>query len=242
MQKKYLGQHFLNEESVALSIVNNIPSGHVVVEIGAGEGALTRFIVEKGFTVKAVEIDKNLVDYLKERFKGRKKIEVIHGDGRDFIFPEDCVVVGNLPYNVSKRIIRNIIFQKEKIIQAILMVQREVADTMLAVPSSSCYSRFSVFVQFHFCIRRLFDVSPDAFCPKPKVYSSCLLLKPTKAQIDNERFLLFLNKLFLARRKTVYNNLRKAKIFTPLSLDIKDKRPQELSGEQILRMYKICKN
>ncbi|MCD6133327.1 MAG: ribosomal RNA small subunit methyltransferase A [Deltaproteobacteria bacterium] len=254
MQKKYLGQHFLKKESVALNIVNNIPSGHVVVEIGAGKGALTKFMVERGLTVKAVEIDKSLVDYLKKRFKDRKNIEIIHGDGRDFIFPEDCVIVGNLPYNVSKRIIRNIILQKEKIVQAILMVQREVAEVMLALPSSSHYNRFSVFVQFHFCIKRLFSVPPDAFFPKPKVYSSCLLMIPTKTQIDNEGFLSFLSKLFLARRKTVYNNLRKAGLFFPCAdsgqklhideffRDIKDKRPQELSGEQILKMYEICRN
>jgi len=240
MQKKYLGQHFLNDKSVALNIVKNIPLGYVVVEIGAGKGALTKFIVGKNFTVKAIEIDGELVNYLKQRFKHKKNIEIIQADGRDFIFPENCVIVGNLPYNVSKRIIRNIIFQKEKIIQAILMVQREVANTMLALPSSSNYNRFSVFVQFHFYVKRLFDVFPDAFYPKPKVYSTLLLLKPKTTKINNEKFLLFLNRLFLARRKTVYNNLRKAGIFISLSSDIMDKRPQELSMEEIFRMYKEC--
>jgi 16S rRNA (adenine1518-N6/adenine1519-N6)-dimethyltransferase len=240
MQKKYLGQYFLNNKSVALNIVKNIPSGYVVVEIGAGRGALTKFIVEKDFIIKAIEIDEELVDYLKQRFKYKKNIEIIQGDGRNFVFPQNCVIVGNLPYNVSKRIIRNIIFQKEKIVQVILMVQREVADTMLAVPSSSNYNRFSVFVQFHFNVKRLFDVSPDAFYPKPKVYSTLLLLKPKITKINNEKFLLFLNKLFLARRKTVYNNLRKAGVFISLSSDIMDKRPQELSVEEIFRMYKEC--
>ncbi|MGC8790761.1 MAG: 16S rRNA (adenine(1518)-N(6)/adenine(1519)-N(6))-dimethyltransferase RsmA [Desulfurella sp.] len=244
--KKSLGQHFLYEKSVVWRIVSLIiDESCEVLEIGPGKGALTEGLIKKGFNIDAIELDNDMIEYLKEKFSNYRNVNVIKSDATSFKLNKVYCVVGNLPYNVSKKIISNMIKQKDLIKKMVFMVQKEVAQTMIAKPNTKEYSKFSIFVQLFCKVRKVFDVEPSAFKPPPKVVSSVVELVPYNVSLFNtpieEDFFEFLKVLFAQPNKTVRNNIRKfIKLNTNENL-ILNARPRQLDIHEIYNFFKYLK-
>ncbi len=238
--KKSLGQHFLRDESVAERIKNELVGFERIVEIGGGRGALTEKLLELKAELSVVEIDEELAGFLKKRFKG---VNIINDDATGISLPDGCAVVGNLPYNSAKRIIRNIVNQKEKVKKAVFMVQKEVADSMVASPGDAQYGRFSVIVQLFFRVRRLLNVPPGAFVPPPKVLSSVVALYPLEGNLlgvdVDKKFFSFLNVLFAHPRKTVKNNIKVVKKDIKMN-ELLLKRPGDLTIKEMYQLFMEC--
>ncbi len=241
--KKSLGQHFLQDKNVGLHIVSLVEKPCYVLEIGPGKGALTKILVEQGFSIDAIEFDDDMVEYLKKKFSGYKNINIIKADAVSFQLTKPYCVVGNLPYNVSKKIISNMIKQKEFIKKMVFMVQKEVAQTIVAQPNTKEYSKFSIFVQIFCKAKKFFDVGPQAFMPPPKVLSSVIELVPYDVSLFDtpieEEFFNFLKIFFAHPNKTIRNNLKKY-IALNDSL-ILNARPRQLSIQEIYTFFKYLK-
>ena len=241
--KKSLGQHFLHDEGILDRIKKEIGSAKRIVEIGGGRGALTKHLLELNVPITVVEIDDNLSLYLKERFE-QHGVEVKKEDAALFKLKEKSVVVGNLPYNVSKRIIKNMILQKEKVEKMVFMLQKEVADCAVAIPGIKEYTKFSVFVQMFCKVKRLFNVKRGAFNPPPKVESSVVEFVPFNKNAINKdidsRFFDFLDILFSHPRKTVRNNIKNIMKNGDKIEHYLNKRPKELSLNEIYKVFAEC--
>lgn len=214
--KKFLGQNFLVDDNIAgkivrsLSIKNNEP----VLEIGPGYGSLTRHILNLTKNYIAVEIDKNIVSELTKKFPG---IEILHSDILKFDFNAlkkfkyKIKIIGNLPYNITSEIIFKLFENREKISEAVIMVQNEVADRILGTPNSKNYGILSVQSQYFSQPVKLFKVPPSAFFPKPKVYSAIVKLKFVEIKDgakDEKSFKTIVRESFGKRRKTMKNSLK----------------------------------
>jgi len=244
--KKSLGQHFLHDKSVVWRIVSLIDKPCLVLEIGPGSGALTEGLLEKDFSVDALEFDKDMVEYLKEKFKDSFKLNIIEADATRYKLDKSYCVVGNLPYNVSKKIIFNMINQKHFVKKMVFMVQKEVADTIIAQPKTKEYSKFSIFVQIFCKVRKVFDVQASAFKPAPKVVSSVVELVPYDVSLFNESiendFFEFLKKFFAQPNKTIRNNLKGHITVQYLNENlILDTRPRQVGIQEIYKFYKYLK-
>ncbi len=244
--KKSLGQHFLHDKDVIYRIVSLIDEKSLVLEIGPGLGALTDSLLKKGFNVDAVEFDNAMIDYLQKRYKDNPNVNIIKADATKFKLEKPYCVVGNLPYNVSKKIIVNMTGQRNFIKKIIFMVQKEVADSIIAQPNTKAYTKFSIFVQIYFKVRKVFDVLPQAFRPSPKVISSVVEFIPYDISLINEsidsEFFLFLKNFFSQPNKTVRNNLKKYMPIHNLSENsILNARPRQLSIQEIYTLFNYLK-
>jgi 16S rRNA (adenine1518-N6/adenine1519-N6)-dimethyltransferase len=230
--QKRLGQNFLTDSSVVDKIIKAVRplSEETIIEIGPGRGALTRRLVQEAGRVIAIEFDRDLIAQLREQFSRQENFRLVEGDAlaTDFcglLAPEANVrVVANLPYNIATAILQRLIEQRNCITEMVLMLQREVVDRMIAPPGSAERGFLSLLVEAHCEPEKLFDVSPGAFRPAPKVWSSAvrLTLHPGHPEgLQNEKLLwLVVGAGFAQRRKTILNNLRNAP--TPLQELIKN--------------------
>ncbi len=209
-----LGQNFLHDENVARRIVDLVPEGsEPLLEIGAGQGILSGFLLERfpGRRITLVEIDPFMIPELELRFRGRA--EVLAGDilGADLaaLFPgERATVVGNLPYHISKPLVDWFIAQRHGIGEAVLMLQRDFIDKLLAPAGGKNYHAQSIVFQLLFQARRRFDVPAGAFAPKPKIVSTVITARTlTPAPSAGAGFYPFVRLCFTERRKTLWNNL-----------------------------------
>ncbi|WP_035587341.1 16S rRNA (adenine(1518)-N(6)/adenine(1519)-N(6))-dimethyltransferase RsmA [Hippea jasoniae] len=231
--KKELGQHFLINEEVAERIVEAIENKNLIVEIGPGRGSLTKKLLDVASFVVGIEIDYDLIWYLKNRFRGSSLL-LIRGDGREIKLKQEVSIAGNLPYNMAKNIIKNFIFQYRFVKEMVLMVQKEVADKIIAHTGFREFGKFSILCQLYYTPKKLFNVKPASFLPPPKVNSAVVkLTRKTDIPNINDTFFDFLDKLFAHPRKTVKNNL---------SIDSNDeifkKRPFQLSIEEIINLWR----
>ena len=253
--KKSLGQNFLVDKNIINKIVKigNINKYKDVVEIGAGYGSLTEKIAfEYPKNIFAVEKDKKLVSFLKHKFNYQKNIKIIDHDILTIInkntFGKNTVVYGNLPYNISTKILSSLILLKKwppwyEIL--ILMFQKEVAERILAKEKTRKFNRLAVLANWRFEIKKHFDISNNCFLPKPKVVSTVLSFTPKKDNqfvLKNPKNLEKITRiLFSNRRKMInknFNKLFKAKKLIAKKLKINlSKRPEELSFEMY---YKIA--
>lgn len=216
--KRSLGQNFLRHRGTARRIVAalNLSAADTVVEIGPGRGALTGLIAEEAGRLIAVEMDDALARSLAERFSCEDAVTIIHDDAltvdmAEISGPERAYkMVGNLPYNVASAIIRRFLTARHRPSLMVVMVQREVADSMTAAPGEMTY--LSAEVQLRASARRLFNVPPTAFKPSPRVHSAVVSLVPhagPAVDIDSdERFLWMVRAGFAAPRKQLRNSLR----------------------------------
>lgn len=218
--RKRFGQNFLRDRSVIDRIVRavNPRPGERVVEIGPGLGALTGPLLQALGSLDVVELDRDLIPHLQEKFAGRGELRIHQADALRFDFralaaPDETLrVVGNLPYNISTPLIFHLIEQAESIRDMHFMLQKEVVDRLAAAPNTADYGRLSVMVQYYCRVERLFMVPPGAFHPVPKVDSAVVRLVPYReppVQVsDEERFARLVAQAFSQRRKTLRNTLR----------------------------------
>ncbi len=211
--RKRFGQHFLHDPGVLKRIVDAIDPapGDAVVEIGPGEGALTRPLLGRIDHLTVIEIDRDLAAGLANEFSSRR-LTVVIADALDFDFsalPSNLRIVGNLPYNISTPILFHLARFAGRVRDMHFMLQREVVERMVARHSTPDYGRLSVMLQTRFGMRKLFNVAPGAFRPPPKVESAVVRLVPLRDEMecDAEVFEKIVREAFSARRKTLRNAL-----------------------------------
>jgi 16S rRNA (adenine1518-N6/adenine1519-N6)-dimethyltransferase len=220
--KRRLGQNFLVDNHVIdriLRAVNPQPE-ETIIEIGPGRGALTRRLVQSNARIVAIEFDRDLAPQLRDDFRERANFRLVEADALqinfcDVIQPAKTArVVANLPYNIGTAILQRLIESRTCIGEMILMLQREVADRVTAAADSLERGYLSVFVEAYCQAERLFDVSPQAFRPVPKVVSTVLRLRVREeigADVKDENLLWqIVSAGFAHPRKTILNNLREA--------------------------------
>jgi len=247
-QRPRWGQHFLRDPLILDRIASSlaIRPGEWVVEIGPGRGALTERLLSKGARVLAIEIDDQFVSYLKTKFSESKAIEVIHGDVLEINLGEligarssqGIAVIGNLPYYITSPIVRRIFQVHEQVSAALLLVQKEVADRIVAPKGTRDYAYLSVLCQLYADSKMLFLVSANAFQPPPKVTSALVQLKMRTGVPPDADFLNFLQLCFRQRRKMLRNNLSGAFDRTALgALEITRMRAQQLEIEELRKLW-----
>ena len=245
--KKFLGQHFLRDLSIASDIADTVDTcpGLPILEVGPGMGVLTQFLMKKEREVKVVELDFESVAYLKENFTAleghiieddflKLKLENIF-DGKPF------VLTGNYPYNISSQIFFKMLDYKDLIPCCTGMIQKEVAERIAAGPGSKTYGILSVLIQAWYKVEYLFTVHEHVFNPPPKVKSAVIRMtrnETTDLGCDEKLFKQIVKTTFNQRRKTLRNSI--ASILDkshPLSADpIFNKRPEQLSVQEFVEL------
>jgi len=233
---KSLGQNFLISSQVKKKIIEAaaIQKDDMVIEIGAGMGVLSKEIANKAGRFAVIEIDKHLIPVLEETLKDYRNVKIINKDilkldiqndiilrtideGEEFV-PACIKVVGNLPYYITTPIIMKLLEDNPGVDEIIFMIQKEVADRIMAKPGTKDYGALSVVVQYYSYPRILFNVSPSSFMPKPKVYSSVIRLRihkiPPVKVVDKDMFFKIIKASFGQRRKTLLNALFNANLFS----------------------------
>ncbi|MBP2636750.1 MAG: rsmA [Firmicutes bacterium] len=220
MSKK-LGQNFLIDANVVDGIVAAaaITEGDPVLEIGPGIGTLTQGLAEAGAEVTAVELDRRLLDVLGKTLEGYNNVRIIHGDilkidiSRE-INKEKYKVVANLPYYITTPIIMKFLEEKLPVELLVTMVQKEVAERMVAKPGGKDYGALSVAVQYYTQPEIMFIVPPQAFLPPPAVESAvirCTVRSKPPVEVASEKmFFRVVKAAFAQRRKTLANGLKAA--------------------------------
>jgi len=255
--KKSLGQNFLIDKNIIKKIVEvgNILPDSSVLEIGAGTGNLTEYILEKKpKKLFIIEKDERLVEKLKERFD--KKIDIINKDvlkvSENLICSDRLIVYGNLPYNISTQILSKWITndrQNNWYENYILMFQKEVADRILAHTNSKNYGRLSILSNWKLDVKKMLNINASCFVPKPKVESTLLKFTPKKNyfKLKNSKNLETITRVFFnQRRKKIKNPLNQLfkksdKVIEKLKLNL-DLRPQNLSPETYYELAKEYEN
>ena len=241
--KKYLGQHFLNDENIARKVVDSLSLSNYlnVLEIGPGTGVLTKYLIKKNINLKLIEIDNESVEFLKSELFIDPSIILEY----DFlkldlsnVFSENFAIIGNFPYNISTQIIFKVLENKNNIPELIGMFQKEVAERICEKKGSKKYGILSVLTQAYFDTQYLFSVPASVFTPPPKVISAVIRLV-RKEQINinyNEKLFFKVVKLsFQQRRKTLRNSLKSFNLSDILREDaIFDLRPEQLSVKDFI--------
>ncbi len=207
MPRQKLGQHFLADQSVLKRIAAAAcETGEpVLVEIGPGKGALTQHLLDRAMHVAAIELDRELAAQLAVQFPA---LEVVSGDALhvDLNRWAGAPIAGNLPYYVATPIISRVVRLRRP---AVFLIQKEVAERIVAVPGTRAYGYYSLDTQFFAEAKILFTVKPGSFRPPPQVDSAVIELVPRQNSLfaNPDGFLAFVSKAFRQKRKTLRNNL-----------------------------------
>ena len=248
--KKELGQNFLYDPAISKKIINFslIPENSNVIEIGPGRGILTEELLKRGCNIFCVEMDKELCDYLLEKFG--KGIKIYNEDILKFDISllnfNEIYVIGNLPYNISTAILRKFTFLNLNIISMTFMFQYEVAMRISSKVNEKQYGSLAIFSNSFWNIEKGFKLLPGSFFPPPNVNSYVLKFIPNKeCEIPFSKrgeFFSFLNSIFMFRRKKLGTIFKKigfsSDILSQLNID-PNLRPQEISKETYQKMFKI---
>ncbi len=247
--RKRFGQNFLVDQNIIRRIVDAVSPkpGQTVVEIGPGLAALTAPLIERCGKMHVVEIDRDLVARLRERFGD--ELTIHEGDALKFDFAalgDELRVVGNLPYNISTPLLFHLADSATHIRDMTFMLQKEVVERMVAAPDEEAYGRLSVMLQYRFYIGKLFDVAPGCFRPVPKVVSAIVHLAPKPVEKLTARDEKLLGRIVTAafgqRRKTLRNTLAEfvsGEALTALGID-PGARGETLSVEDFVRISNHC--
>ena len=220
--RKRFGQHFLHDQNIIEKILTHLApqSDDTLVEIGPGQGALTLPLLEQGFAITAIEMDRDLVEWWRSKQGLMDQLVLHQADALKFDFCQLQInknnklrVLGNLPYNISTPLLFHLLDQRHCIKDMLFMLQKEVVDRMVAKAGSKIYGRLSVMVQASCDVEALFDVAPGCFSPPPKVDSSIIRLRPYTTEDpyqirDKALFAKVVKMAFQQRRKTLRNNLK----------------------------------
>lgn len=219
MSRQKLGQHFLRSQPVLDRIATALEATpeDLVLEIGPGKGALTKVLLDRGLRVEAVELDPELVQHLRENWPPEStRLRVHEADVLEAPLGQwgPVRIAGNLPYYITSPILRKLFSLGTAMRSAVLLMQREVAERLVAKPGTRDYGFLSVLTQWHTAPELLFRVPPGAFHVPPKVDSAVVRLRPVSdglASVSPEeraRFEAFIGWCFAQKRKTLRNNLR----------------------------------
>lgn len=247
--KKHLGQHFLKDLNIAQKIADTLSLKNYkkVVEIGAGMGVLTQFLLKKDVDVHIVEIDKESVAYLEANYPAlRGKIiadDFLKYDVAGYL-SEPFAIIGNFPYNISSQIIFKLLEIREFVPEFSGMFQKEVAERICEKPGSKTYGILSVLTQAFYEAEYLFSVSESVFNPPPKVKSGVLQLQRKEnftLPCDEKLFFSIVKNAFGQRRKTLRNSLKSFLLDNDelKNLPIFDKRPEQLSVEEFIEITQM---
>lgn len=250
--KKRFSQNFLVDDGIAADIVSQleIDKGDTIFEIGSGRGILTGMIAETGAKLYSFEIDRSLVRGLIPKFAGYKNVEIVN---MDFLLvepyeglKEGIKLIGNIPYDITSPVMDWIVTHHRFINRAVITAQKELADRISSQPESKDWAPIAIFARCFFEIKTAFTVPPEAFYPKPKVYSSTMVFEPQERyRIDNwDHFEKTVRQSFSHRRKLLTNNLSEIdglekdvleNILTEMGLK-KTVRAEQLSIDHFIRV------
>lgn len=218
--KKSLGQNFLKDNNIVEGIVNSVSyeKNNLIIEIGPGAGALSKKMLKHADKAILYEIDTRLEDILNEELKGYNNYEIIFGDFLERDVKKDLekynydnlYIVANLPYYVTTPIISKIIKDDLDVNEIVIMIQKEVADRLSAVVGTKEYGQLTVFLNYFFDIKKIFNVSRNCFIPKPNVESAVIkMVKKSERMFlkDFNHFDKLVKDSFRFKRKTIKNNL-----------------------------------
>ena len=257
--KKYLGQHFLNDEATAKKIAQTLTFKKYikVIEIGPGTGMLTKYLLEEAIDLYAIDLDKESIAYLKTQFqllyaRNRNNIfEVIEGDILKMDLTQllgegPFAITGNFPYNISSQIVFKMLENRSQIPEFTGMFQKEVAARICEQEGSKTYGVLSVLVQAFYHVEYLFTVAPEVFTPPPKVQSGVIRLTRKEAvtlACSEKLFFTGVKTAFGQRRKTLRNSLKTFNLSDNLKEDaIFDKRPEQLSVNDFISLTVLIEN
>ena len=242
--KKSLGQHFLNDETVAERIVQSISTGNPhILEIGPGMGILTQFLLQRNdIDFKVVEIDTESVGYLQKKYPS---LQIISGDflklNLSDYYDDKLTIIGNFPYNISSQILFKVLENKDKVVELVGMFQKEVAERVASKPGKKMYGILSVLLQAYYDIEYLFTVDEDLFTPPPQVKSGVIRMvrnPDKKLHCDEVLFKNVVKTAFNQRRKTLRNSLKSFSFTEEYKTDpIFSLRPEQLS---VAQFEEIC--
>ncbi len=245
--KKFLGQHFLTDLSIARRIADTVDAcpDLPVLEVGPGMGVMTQYLMQKPRPLKVVELDSESVDYLRRTYPDFED-NIIADDflkmHLDRLFAgEQFMLIGNYPYNISSQIFFKMLDYKEFIPYCSGMIQKEVGERLAAVPGTKAYGILSIFIQLWYDVEYLFTVDEHVFSPPPKVKSAVVLMQRNSRQsleCDEELFRKIVKGTFNQRRKKLRNSIQQivGKESALLSDPILDKRPEQLSIEDFIEL------
>ncbi len=251
--KKFLGQHFLKDLSIAQRIAETITSGPTI-EIGPGMGVLTQYLLKNpNIQLTAIEIDRESVVYLKEWYP---ELDLIEGDflkiDLNTIVPEgEFNVIGNYPYNISSQIFFKVLDYKDRIPVCSGMIQKEVAERLASKPGKKDYGILSVLLQAYYDIEYLFTVDEYVFNPPPKVKSAVIRMtrnKRRRLDCDEALFKTVVKTAFNQRRKQMRNSLRSLMENGEWKMENErlewflTRRPEQLSIEEFVELTKLIEN
>ena len=250
--KKSLGQNFLIDRNVLKQIVDTVEvTNKEVLEIGPGSGNLTTFILKKKpKKVYTIEKDDELALLLQDKFTD--EITIINDDvlkiSEDKITSEKLTVFGNLPYNISTEILSKWITNLDKKIwfeNLVLMFQKEVAERIIAKPNTSKYGRLSILSNWKLNIKKIMDIKPQSFSPRPKIDSTLLLFTPKEKvfELKDSKNLETITRVFFSQRRKmlkkpfnqVFNNAKEVADKFNIDLNL---RPQNLEPEMYFKLVK----
>jgi len=250
--KKSLGQNFLIDRNILEQIVDTVDvSNKEVLEIGPGSGNLTNYILKKNpKKLYVIEKDDELALLLKEKFNN--EINIINDDvlkvSEDIISDQKLIVFGNLPYNISTEILSKWVVNLKKNFwfeSLVLMFQKEVADRIIAKCNTSKYGRLSILSNWKLNIKKIIDIKPESFSPRPKIDSSLLLFTPrlNYFEIDNAKNLEMITRIFFSQRRKMlkkpFNQIFKdsKKVSEKFNIDL-NLRPQNLEPDIYFNLVK----
>jgi 16S rRNA (adenine1518-N6/adenine1519-N6)-dimethyltransferase len=260
--RKGWGQHFLVDRNILNKVIwaAQVEKEDVVLEVGPGLGEMTFALARQAKRVIAIEIDSKLVAILNEKMKNYPNVEVVKSDilkvdFNQFLKKEGhpIKVVANLPYQVSTPLLFRFIESKETFSTFTLMLQKEVAERMVAPPGGKEYGPLSIFIQMFLDVSIRFFIKPSAFFPPPKVESAVVWMvwkeKPMIETNDEEWFKRVVKACFGYRRKTLVNALKHSELSLPESIELKmeaigidpRRRPETLTIQEYASLAKVLR-
>ncbi len=245
--KKSLGQHFLTDQNIAQRIVEQLsPDVENVIEVGAGTGVLTQYLVKDILDkFHVIEIDKESIAFLQKHFPmlGERLIEgdFLRADLSQF-GQQNIAIIGNFPYNISSQIFFQVLKYKELVTEVVGMVQKEMAERMTAKEGSKTYGILSVLMQSWYDIDYLFTVHENVFNPPPKVKSAVIKMRRnavTDLGCNEKLFVSIVKQAFNQRRKTMRNSLRPLLSPVIIENEVFNKRPEQLSVQEFIALTNL---
>lgn len=215
--RKRFGQNFLHDPRVIsrlIEVINPQPKDHII-EIGPGRGALTAGLLDNVDALQAIELDRDLIPVLEQRFTAQGKLHLLQADALKVDYLELAQgrairLVGNLPYNISSPLMFHLLASQANILDMHFMLQKEVVERLVATPGTRSYGRLTVAVAAQASAQLVMHVGPDAFTPAPKVDSAVVRLQPRSPDFeiaDRTMFSRVVTQAFSQRRKTLRNAL-----------------------------------